>query len=101
VALRLAKAIKFTDKHISDFEAARLRLAADCSEMGEDGKPKQADGNFMLSDVGREKFNAGFKELLAEEYELPPSVKRIPIDHFDQPITPMTLSLIDWLIEEA
>ena len=98
VALRVVKAIKFAEKHLADYEAARTKLAGECSVVGEDGKPKVENNAYVLSDPA--KFQAGMAALLAEDYELPPSVKQIDAGHLDAPLPPRIVGALDWLIVE-
>lgn len=98
VALRVAKAIKFTEKHLADYETARMKLVTECAEKDADGKPKVEANTYIIAD--KVKFAEGMAALLAEDYELPPSVKTIPVDHFDEPLPPRIVGPLDWLIIE-
>ena len=86
VALRVVKAIKFAEKHLADYEAARTKLAGECSVVGADGKPKVENNAYVRSDPA--KFQAGMAALLAEDYELPPSVKQIDAGHLTRRFRP-------------
>ena len=98
VSLRVGKAIKFAEKHLADYEAARMKLVEQFAEKGGDGKLKVENNAYVLSD--KEKFAEGMAALLAEDYELPPSVKQIDVEHFDAPLPPRVCGPLDWLIIE-
>lgn len=99
VAMRVVKTTRWVESELADYDAARVKLAGECSVLGEDGKPKVENNAYVLSDPA--KFQAGMAALLGEPCELPPSVKLIPISHFDAPLTPALLTALDWLIVEA
>lgn len=98
VALRVGKAIKFTEKHLADYEIARMKLVNECAANGEDGKPRVENSAYVLSDPA--KFQAGMAALLAEDYALPPSVKQIDVENFDAPLPPRIVGPLEWLIIE-